>query len=528
VRGGFSYAAALKCNIPAEQTRDVSPPTSDQCTGEETSEPEEHSEAKELFKDVFKENAPPSDAKELDDEIPETIKPSKPPVTKSLIDPAVSWADKLMGRTTPPPSADADQTSTDSPVLPPPAEEHTPPVESQNTVEVAAAKQTEPSNPPEQQTNTQPLPSLDPNWSWAEKVRGRQQEASLEEPPSSATVPEAEAQAEANAEAKAEANAGAEVEGTAEVAATVETPEVAQNPAPQAQAPAAEGWTSVQKPPPKAKRPRISKNWAKRQSQKCDPQSSKPGPKAKTKTWMKAAPSENLVVTQGKSVACPQARVSADGGSWADRVKGQEAEPAAEPVAESAIEPVTKARTPTKPVKRRVQLKQPQEQAADTPAEAPRAPEVRQTSWADRVRGAQCAVPAGKTLADRARESGAGPDGGEWPAEREERSKMCEASPTQLQFAEGDGDDEVPLLDCNHGAVWVGSLKIRFNNKKWITEQFGPHCLTRILEHGEGFAILEFPKIQVPTIVETFNGLRVDNRRLVLKASNKFLSAEAA
>ena len=33
---------------------------------------------------------------------------------------------------------------------------------------------------------------------------------------------------------------------------------------------------------------------------------------------------------------------------------------------------------------------------------------------------------------------------------------------------------------------------------------------------------------QVPTIVETFNGLRVDNRRLVLKASNKFLSAEAA
>ena len=75
--------------------------------------------------------------------------------------------------------------------------------------------------------------------------------------------------------------------------------------------------------------------------------------------------------------------------------------------------------------------------------------------------------------------------------------QMCEASPTQLQFAEGDGDDEVPLLDCNHGAVWVGSLKIRFNNKKWITEQFGPHCLTRILEHGEGFAILEFPKIQV-------------------------------
>ena len=66
---------------------------------------------------------------------------------------------------------------------------------------------------------------------------------------------------------------------------------------------------------------------------------------------------------------------------------------------------------------------------------------------------------------------------------------------------------------------------MRFNNDRWLTEQFRPYSLTGILEKGEGWAVLQFPLAMISKVAEVFNGYKVDNRRIVVRPSNKYVPA---
>eukprot|EP00668_Euglena_longa_P003355 GGOE01003929.1.p1 GENE.GGOE01003929.1~~GGOE01003929.1.p1 ORF type:complete len:568 (-),score=120.41 GGOE01003929.1:939-2408(-) len=96
-----------------------------------------------------------------------------------------------------------------------------------------------------------------------------------------------------------------------------------------------------------------------------------------------------------------------------------------------------------------------------------------------------------------------------------------EGKPVRLQFS--DADNEMVMIDPNEAAVWVGSLKIRINNDKWLCEHFGPYSLTRVLERGDGYAILQFPQQVMCRVMEVFQGYRVDGRKMVLRPSKKYI-----
>lgn len=182
-----------------------------------------------------------------------------------------------------------------------------------------------------------------------------------------------------------------------------------------------------------------------------------------------------------------------------------------------------------------------------SPMDAPRA--AHSLCWADKIRGAD-RPREGQTLADRARTSphitfqghqfpqpgwtpspyvGAAKRGHpatSTPADPK-RSRMCDSpmhSPSmKLQFNEGEG--EVVPLEADTAALWIGSLKIRVNNDRWLCEHFGPYSLTRVLERGDGFAILQFPKAFISRVIQVFEGYRVDGRKMVVRVSNKYVAA---
>lgn len=584
VRGGFSYAAAVKSTIspsdnqPAQDAASV-PTVAPESWEAHVGEVSESETSKELFvqqSPAVDVDMPPVKAAE------HTPKAAK----QSFVDKTMSWAQKLTGlKYTPEVSDNGSKEShpqAEQPVVEPVAAKIQADDGADTTSSHSSCGESDGSGAPTPEKVSVEPKRIDPTCSWADKIRGETVvEVSVAERP--------EVQEEA----------------------LVETTEQHAEPAVQGkpgrnQHKGGAGWTPVEKPAPKSKKDTPPKKWARQTSEQgprrgANKSNGKQGtPKAESAPCAAGRPT---VVTPGQSVSCPQSRVTPTSGSWAAKVKGVPEAPTESEAPARHTEPVVADPEPVEseqPVankprvqKKRVAITRPQSgqeapakavqfaetQGLETQA-APLAPsswadrlrdesskaasapapaldtvmadseaeaEKRALCWADKVRGAEPVLACGATLADKAKSAAAPPV--DWPQPGQtpspefgtkrgkpfaastpddgKRHKSEDASNPSMKLQFTDGEGEVVLLDPTQGAVWIGSLKVRFNNEKWLTEQFRPFSLSRILERGEGWAVLQFPRTMITRVAEVFDGFKVDNRRIVVRASNKYVPTVA-
>lgn len=69
-------------------------------------------------------------------------------------------------------------------------------------------------------------------------------------------------------------------------------------------------------------------------------------------------------------------------------------------------------------------------------------------------------------------------------------------------------------------AVFVGSLK-HYMDEKWVLRFFQPHGASQVLGSGNGFAVLELPEGRADAFIETFNGKKVDGKKLSVRPSTR-------
>lgn len=579
VRGGFSYAAAVKSTISPSDNQPAQDAASVPTVAPESWEAHEVSEC-ETSKELFVQQSPAEDVDMTPVKAAEHI---QKPAKQSFVDKTMSWAQKLSGlKSTPDVSDIGSDPQAEQPVVEPVAVKSQSDDGADTTSSHSSCGESDGSGAPTPEKVSVELKRIDPTCSWADKIRG-------------------ETVVEASVAERPEVQEGAQPDSTVQLAEPAVQGKPGRN-----QHKGGAGWTAVEKPAPKSKKDTPPKKWA-RQNSEQGPRRGTNKPNGKQGTpKAESAPSpagRPTVVTPGQSISCPLSRVTPTSGSWAAKVKGVTEAPVESEVQPKGTEPVVAAEPEPveseqleQPIanepriqKKRVAITRPQSQEAPAKAvqfavetqAAPPAPsswadrlrdestkaapaptpapvdtvmadsdaeaETRALCWADKVRGAEPAEAGGLTLADKAKSAAAPPV--DWPQpgqtpspefgtkrgkpfvastpEDGKRHKSEEATnpSMKLQFAEGEG--EVVLLDPTQGAVWIGSLKVRFNNEKWLTEQFRPFSLSRILERGEGWAVLQFPRTMITRVAEVFDGFKVDNRRIVVRASNKYIPTVA-